>query len=97
MKDKVVVICRCEEVTEEEIVKAIKEGYDTIEELKRVLRIGMGPCQGRTCLRLVARILRRETGKSWSEIDFPKVRPPIRPVPAGVFSVEEAEGASEQS
>ena len=94
MVEKKTIICRCEEITEEEIIKAINEGYDTIEELKRVLRIGMGPCQGRTCLRLVTRILMRITKKKWNEIDYPTVRPPIRPVPLGVFSIEESKDTS---
>ncbi len=35
-------ICRCEEVTEEEIRRAIKEGADTITGVKRRTRAGMG-------------------------------------------------------
>ncbi|MCK5596510.1 MAG: (2Fe-2S)-binding protein, partial [Candidatus Eisenbacteria sp.] len=46
-----VIICRCEDVTYGEIVDVIDEGLTTTEEIKRVLRCGMGPCQGRTCSR----------------------------------------------
>ncbi|HPU95761.1 MAG TPA: (2Fe-2S)-binding protein, partial [Bacillota bacterium] len=44
--DEKVYICRCEEVTLDEVREWISRGYDTPEELKRVTRIGMGPCQG---------------------------------------------------
>ena len=48
-------VCRCEEVTLEEIRTWIDRGYDTVEELKRVLRVGMGPCQGRGCQDILMR------------------------------------------
>jgi NAD(P)H-nitrite reductase large subunit len=76
------IVCRCEEVTVSEVKRAIVEGYDTLEELKRHLRVGMGPCQGRTCLPLLAWILAQETGKSLKEVMVEvSVRPPLIPVP----------------
>ncbi len=80
------IVCRCEEVTLGDVERAIDEGYDTLEELKRHLRIGMGPCQGRTCIPLVARILARKTGRPLAEV-FRKVsvRPPLVTSPVEVF------------
>ena len=46
MTDQSSIICRCEDITQEQIEQAIDEGYTTLEELKRKLRLGMGPCQG---------------------------------------------------
>ena len=86
------IICRCEDVTKEEIIEAINEGYDTLEELKMHLRLGMGPCQGRTCLSLAAKILAKETGGKLSEIKIPVSRPPILPVSLGMLTEEENEG-----
>ncbi len=80
------IICRCEDVTEEEVVEAIKKGYTTLDELKHVLRLGMGPCQGRTCIPLAARILARETGKKVSEVELQTSRPPVVPVPLGILA-----------
>ena len=57
-----VIICRCEDVTYGEIADAIDDGLTTTEEIKRVLRCGMGPCQGRTCSRLIARMIAERTG-----------------------------------
>ncbi|MBD3180937.1 (2Fe-2S)-binding protein [Candidatus Poribacteria bacterium] len=73
-------ICRCEEVTEEEIRQTVRDGAVTVDEVKRRTRAGMGLCQGHTCSRLIARIIAEETGKSLDEIPIPRVRPPVRPV-----------------
>jgi len=74
------IICRCNDVTVEEVEALIDSGITDIEELKRLLRIGMGPCQGRTCIPIVLGILARKTGKKPEEIPLPKARVPIRPV-----------------
>jgi bacterioferritin-associated ferredoxin len=83
--DRDVIICRCEDVTYGEIVDAIAAGLTTTEEIKRFLRTGMGPCQGRTCSRLIARIISRETGRPVAEVPYPAVRPPTRPVEIGTL------------
>ena len=76
-----VIVCRCEEVTEMEIRQAIRQGHHTLEELKRVLRTGMGHCQGRGCLRLIARLVQEETGRPTSGQKLPTSRPPLKPLP----------------
>ncbi len=81
-----VIICRCEDVTYGEIVDAIDEGLTTTEEIKRVLRCGMGPCQGRTCSRLIARIIAGKTGAAVADVPYPTVRPPSRPVEIGTLA-----------
>lgn len=73
-------ICRCEEVTEEEIIAAIGAGARDIAGVRRRTRAGMGLCQGRTCRRLIANILARETEKPLSELVFETQRPPSRPI-----------------
>jgi len=85
------IICRCEDVTIEDIEKAIKEGYTDIESIKRLLRIGMGPCQGRTCIPLLIRILSRKLGKKPDELKIPTIRPPIIPLKAELFTGGENE------
>jgi len=88
MSDKVF-ICRCEDLTEEEIIQAIDEGYTTLDELKCRLRLGMGPCQGRSCLSLTRRILCQKTNKTTGEISLPASRPPVVPVSLGTLASEE--------
>ncbi|AEH23874.1 hypothetical protein PYCH_01650 [Pyrococcus yayanosii CH1] len=68
-------------MTVEDVERLIDEGVTDIEELKRLLRIGMGPCQGRTCLPIVISILARKTGKRPEDIPLPATRFPVRPVP----------------
>jgi len=85
-----VIICRCEDVTYGEIVDAIDEGLTTTEEIKRVLRCGMGPCQGRTCSRLIARIIAEKTGAKVADVPYPTVRPPSRPVEIGTLAEPDA-------
>jgi bacterioferritin-associated ferredoxin len=97
-----VIICRCEDVTYGEIVDAIAAGLTTTEEIKRALRTGMGPCQGRTCSRLIARIISQQTGRPLSEVGYPAVRPPTRPVEIGTMErpglvdVEGLKGTSDE-
>jgi len=73
-------VCRCEEISEREIREAIRAGARTVREIKRWTRAGMGICQGRTCRRLVERILCEELGVSPSEVEISSFRQPVRPV-----------------
>jgi len=85
------IVCRCEDISEEDVIQAIEKGYTDIEELRKKLRIGMGPCQGRVCIQLVARILEKKTGKKISKIPLPTVRPPLVPVSLGTLASEKNE------
>lgn len=80
------VVCRCEEVTEEEIRQVIREGHETLEAVKRVLRTGMGHCQGRGCLRTIARMIEQETGRPVADQRWPRPRPPLKPLPVGMLA-----------
>ena len=84
------IICRCEEITLKEIVQAIAEGAATINQVKRRTRAGMGLCQGRSCGRLVRKILAQCTGKKPNVILPGTVRPPVRPMSLeSIASLEE--------
>ena len=85
MADKIL-ICRCEDLTQEEIEQAIDEGYSTLDELKCRLRLGMGPCQGRSCISLARRVLCQKTSKTQEEIILPSSRPPVVPVSLGTLA-----------
>ncbi len=64
------IVCRCEEITEGEIVRAIHENpkATTVDGVKRRVRASMGRCQGGFCQPHVAEILARELGVSITEI-----------------------------
>jgi NAD(P)H-nitrite reductase large subunit len=85
MSKKDIIICRCNEVTLEEIEALIDQGVTDIEMIKRILRVGMGPCQGRTCMPMIISILARKTGRKPDEIKLPATRTPVRPVPVGIL------------
>jgi bacterioferritin-associated ferredoxin len=80
-----VTVCRCEEVSEAEVRRVIRMGYHSLEAVKRVLRTGMGHCQGRGCLKLIARLIQEETGIPASEQKMPRPRPPLKPLPLGLL------------
>ncbi|HUU50266.1 MAG TPA: (2Fe-2S)-binding protein [Nitrospinota bacterium] len=89
MIDNEVIICRCEEVTKEEVIKAIRRGANTVNAIKRWTRVGMGLCQGKSCLQWVAKILSEETGKPMKNIKPHTSRPPIRPIKFSARLTEE--------
>ena len=64
------VICRCETITEGEIIDAIRRtpGARSVDGVKRRTRAGMGRCQGGFCSPRVLEILARELGVPMSEI-----------------------------
>lgn len=80
------VVCRCEEVTEEEVRQCIAEGCKTLREIKLATRAGMGLCQGRTCNKIISRILAEETGETLNEIKPAGYRPPLRPLSLDILA-----------
>ena len=64
------IICRCEGITEGEIVDAIKApcGARDVDGVKRRTRAGMGRCQGGFCGSKVVEILARELGEDMNKI-----------------------------
>lgn len=64
------VVCRCETVTEGEMIDAIHRvpGARSIDGIKRRTRAGMGRCQGGFCSPKVMEILSRELGVRMEEI-----------------------------
>jgi NAD(P)H-nitrite reductase large subunit len=77
------VICRCEEVTRQEIETAIETGARTVRGVKIRTRAGMGLCQGKTCSQLVAKILAEKTNQKPHMVPPGTARPPIRVLKAG--------------
>ena len=90
-KTKDIIVCRCEEVTMGEVKEWIAKGYDTFDELKRLLRVGMGPCQGRGCREIIMREIARATGIPMAQVDPGTFRPPVKPVKLGVLATAKPE------
>ncbi|MCI6152696.1 MAG: NAD(P)/FAD-dependent oxidoreductase [Fusobacterium perfoetens] len=68
------IICRCESITEGEIVDVIHRmvGAKTVDGVKKRCRPGTGRCQGGFCGPRVQEILARELGKELNEIVLDK-------------------------
>ena len=64
------IVCRCEQVTEGEILHAIRSNPKAtdIDGVKRRTRSGMGRCQGGFCQPYIAELLAREMGTDITEI-----------------------------
>lgn len=64
------IVCRCEMVTEKEVIDAIHDGIGTktLSGIKLRTRAGMGRCQGGFCRSRVAAILARELGVPLQEV-----------------------------
>ena len=62
------VVCRCENISEMEIVNAIDHGHKTLDGIKFFTRAGMGRCQGGFCTYKTIKIIMKET-----KLDFDKV------------------------
>jgi len=64
------IVCRCESITEGEILDAIRSPVvpASIDAIKRRTRAGMGRCQGGFCQPRVLEILARELGRAWTDI-----------------------------
>lgn len=75
MNKKDIIICRCEDVTLQQIEDLLDQGYSTFEDLKRLLRVGMGPCQANTCGHLIQREISKYFNKKMEEVPIHKVRP----------------------
>ena len=86
--DENTIICRCSDVTLKEVRDLIKEGYVTYDEIKTITRIGMGPCQGKTCGQLVMREIALSTGQNMKDIKFQTTRPPVVGVKLGLIAKE---------
>ncbi len=61
-------ICECELATEEDVTKAILEqGAHTIDDIRRDVRLGMGPCQGGFCTYRVAGLLHQKSNNGQAQ------------------------------
>jgi len=80
-------ICRCEGVTRGQLKACIHHsGARTINQVKKLTRAGMGPCQGRTCARSVEIILTTEA-KTPAGVEPYQSRPPVRGIPVSTLAM----------
>lgn len=80
LEDGDMIVCRCEEITKQEIIDAIHEGYVTVHDVRKRTRSGMGFCQGKTCGRLIQQLINQYANIPIEELEPARVRPPVRPL-----------------
>lgn len=72
------IICRCESVRLGHLRQTIRHsGVTSVNQLKKLTRAGMGPCQGRTCAGSVEQVLENEF-KIPTGTEPYRSRPPVR-------------------
>lgn len=64
------IVCRCEKITEGEILEAIRSPLhpDTVDGIKRRVRAGMGRCQGGFCMPTVMELIAKERNVPLSKV-----------------------------
>ena len=72
------IICLCEGVTRGEIREKVYEGLMTMKEIRKFLRTGMGPCQGRRCRPKVKVIIEEILGRPAADAEDELIRPSIK-------------------
>jgi NAD(P)H-nitrite reductase large subunit len=77
MNNKDIIICRCEDISLADVLECLEAGYHTVEDIKRILRVGMGPCQGQTCSHLIQAEIAKFLKINKEEVKFQKTRPLI--------------------
>jgi NADPH-dependent 2,4-dienoyl-CoA reductase/sulfur reductase-like enzyme len=77
------IVCRCEEISAGQIRQAVRAGHTDPDQVKFLLRCGMGPCQGRQCAQSVAYIVAATQQLPPAAFGPFRVRPPIRPLTIG--------------
>jgi bacterioferritin-associated ferredoxin len=77
------ILCLCLDVTDEDVRRAVADGYTEPETIKRYTAAFMGPCQGRSCADLVMEAIADALGRPVEELQPTTSRPPAYPVRMG--------------
>ena len=76
------IVCRCEDVTLDDVEHTIELGYRSVEEVKRYTGLGTGPCQGKECMLACATLCARAGGTAEPFTS----RPPVGPISLGALA-----------
>lgn len=80
------IICRCESLSQDQILHEIRSGASSANAVKSGLRAGMGPCGGKFCQTAIAQLVASVAGTDVGQVAPPTTRPPLRPVPASALA-----------
>lgn len=77
------IVCRCEEVTVNDIEQAIELGCYGPNQIKSFTRCGMGLCQSAQCSTTLSHIVAKQTKVPIDEVGKLRVRTPVAPITLG--------------
>ena len=80
-------VCRCEEVSVDEVKRALEAGARTVNDVKRQARAGMGLCQGIYCVAEIARMIAPDMETASQIVSPMTARPPVRLISLGELAV----------
>ena len=83
LPDDAAIVCRCEEITAGALRETLQAGVRDINDIRGITRCGMGPCQGRSCMITLARMIAATGDRPPQPF---RDRPPVRPVPLGALA-----------
>ena len=84
-----IILCRCEDVTLDDVQHAVRLGYTDVEEVKRYTGFGTGPCQGKECLRGIVAAIAEAAGldaRAVKALSLFTSRPPLVPTELAVLA-----------
>jgi len=76
-------VCRCEEVSAEQVRATARMGCQGPNQMKAFLRCGMGPCQGRFCAVTVTELIAEEQCRPPADVGLYRLRFPTKPLTLG--------------
>jgi thioredoxin reductase len=77
--------CTSNKIAARDSATLLADGPLNPDQIKRLTRAGMGPCQGRRCREQIALMLSIASGTPPSDIPLASYRAPVRPLPLGVL------------
>ncbi len=77
------IVCRCEELTAEELTAYMTKGCHSLDAIKGQSRCGMGFCQGRMCGASLAQLMANVHGVPLEHVAPYTARPPLFPITVG--------------
>ncbi len=80
--------CTSNKIAARDSQTLLRDGPFNPDQIKRLTRAGMGPCQGRRCREQVALMLALESGAPVGSVPLASYRAPVRPLPLHVLADE---------
>jgi bacterioferritin-associated ferredoxin len=74
---KQTIMCRCEDIHLEHIDEVLDQGFETFEDLKRLLRVGMGSCQASLCGEMIQKHISHTFHIPIEDVPIMKSRPMV--------------------